>query len=857
MATYYWIGGNGNWNATSTTNWASTSGGAGGAGVPGTGDDVVFDANSDAGSPFTVTITGTSAAPAVCRDFDANTGSALDQTMTLSMGSTAQLDCYGSLTLPATNFTWSGTAPSSTSLSQLNFLATTTGKTVTTNGVSVPNTRVRFVGIGGGWTLGSALTVSGANTTLDILNGTFDTANFNLSSGRFNGSSTGTRSITFGSSIVTLSSSVSTVFDFSNTTNLTFNANTSQIEMTATSSSFQGGGLTYYNVSYTNTGISTPFISGANTFNNLTFNSRNSSGIGSVSIADNQTITGTLDIQSATTDPTRRIRFISNTPGTQRTITTAAVSLGSGIDFSDIVAAGASAPWDVSAKYGGDCKNNSNITFPAAKTVYRIGTGNFSATQWASTSGGSPAADQFPLAQDTMVFDANTTTGTHTINANYQLGTLDMTDSTTVTLAFGNTTPTFYGDITLSNAVTISGTGAMTFAGRNTQTITSSGRTFTQQLTIDSPGGTVALADNLETNRNISAAFRLYNGTLDLNNLTLTAFGFDSQFGNTRSIAFGTSGKISLNGFDTGSANILRMDNGTGFSFTGTSNFELTYSGSTGNRRIGLPTSTSGGTESNALNVTVLNGSDIIVLNGTNPGLRSTIRSLTFGPNFSGTYNGPSWVDIFGNLTLSSNMTILATSGTCFFPATSGTQQTTTNGVTLDCPITKSGAGTLQLQDNLTMGSTRTFTHTAGTVDLNGKTLTVGTGYSTSNSNVREIAFNGGTLDCTGNFTATTGTNLTTSGTGTISMTSASAKTFSGGGASYPTLNQGGAGTLTITGANTFADITNTNPTASQVTFPASVITKVKSFTLSGTAGNLVSLRSSVSGTQFTLTYEP
>ena len=84
-------------------------------------------------------------------------------------------------------------------------------------------------------------------------------------------------------------------------------------------------------------------------------------------------------------------------------------------------------------------------------------------------------------------------------------------------------------------------------------------------------------------------------------------------------------------------------------------------------------------------------------------------------------------------------------------------------------------------------------------------------------------------------------------------MTFGTAKTFAGGGATYPyTLNQGGLGTLTITGANTFTNISNTvQPTT--IIFPASETTSVQNFTVSGTAGNLVTLNSSISGTQFTL----
>lgn len=58
MANRYWVGGTGTWNTTSTTNWAATSGGAGGASAPTSADAVIFDANSAAGN---ATITMSSA----------------------------------------------------------------------------------------------------------------------------------------------------------------------------------------------------------------------------------------------------------------------------------------------------------------------------------------------------------------------------------------------------------------------------------------------------------------------------------------------------------------------------------------------------------------------------------------------------------------------------------------------------------------------------------------------------------------------------------------------------------------------------------------------------------------------------
>jgi hypothetical protein len=86
----------------------------------------------------------------------------------------------------------------------------------------------------------------------------------------------------------------------------------------------------------------------------------------------------------------------------------------------------------------------------------------------------------------------------------------------------------------------------------------------------------------------------------------------------------------------------------------------------------------------------------------------------------------------------------------------------------------------------------------------------------------------------------------------TINMTSATAKTFAGGGGTYPILSQGGAGALTITGSNSFEDIQAT-AIPSTITFAASSITTVSEFTLAGTEGNLVTINSSIPGTQFTL----
>lgn len=49
MANKFWVGGTGTWSSTNTTNWSTTSGGAGGAAVPNVSDIVTFDGSSGGG----------------------------------------------------------------------------------------------------------------------------------------------------------------------------------------------------------------------------------------------------------------------------------------------------------------------------------------------------------------------------------------------------------------------------------------------------------------------------------------------------------------------------------------------------------------------------------------------------------------------------------------------------------------------------------------------------------------------------------------------------------------------------------------------------------------------------------------
>lgn len=756
-STLYWIGGTGNWS--STTNWSTSSGGSAANAVPCAQNSVIFDANSNVGTGA-FTVTGNAAM--FCNDFSTGgAGGALDGAMTLTMGATAVLNCYGSMTLPATNFSVSGTSGAI-----LNFLSNTTGKTITTNGVSLGNVAIFCNSPNGEWTLGSAFTTA---VQFTVLQGSFLTGNFNLTAASIISSVTNIRSITLGSSTLTLSGNAPVTFTTS--TNLTFNAGTSTITCSAASPTFAGGGLTFNNVTFSSTAIGTVTITGANTFNNLTFTARAAAGIGFAVFDANvtNTINGTLTLGSGTTG-VARLNVRSSFAASPATLSVATLAAITDIDFRDITAAGASSPW--SGTRIGDCRGNTNITFTAARTVYwnSAASANWNGAVWSTTSGNTGGTTTaFPLAQDTIIIDnAGLTTGnTITLNASYNIPTLDFSNrSNAATFATGATSTNFFGDYILSSAITVSGTGALAFARHNgTATITSAGVTFTQPVTLNAFNGTLRINGNLTLGSTLT--FTISTGTLDLTNggagnFTLSTGLFSSNNSNARAITFGT-GNITLTG---NNAAIWACGTLTNFTISGTPTVNSTYSGSTGTRTFNHG-ATGGGSETNAISLNVSAGTDTVAIGGA-----SVLRNLNF-TGFSGSLTGTSRV-IYGNLIFSSGMSFNA-GGVTTLAASSGTQQLTTNGQTLEFLITKDGAGTLQLQDNLTLGSTRTFTLLAGTLDLTkGGTanLTLSTGiFGSTGTNARVITFGTGNITLTGNnafILNVNATNLSYTGTPTI-----------------------------------------------------------------------------------------
>jgi hypothetical protein len=346
IANRFWVGNTGNWS--DTAHWSATTGGVGGASVPTSVDNVYFDANSFTLTGQTVTVNTT----ANCLDMDW-TGALNIPTLTGGF----DINIYGNLVFI------SGMSDQLTG--DLNLSATTTGKTITTNGVVIKG-RIRTFGAGGYYTLQDNLT-----TTSDVanLNGTLDTNSKAISCKNFVSNGTNTRALTLGASIITCSGSVTIT-----STGLTLTANTSTIKMTGNTITFAGSGLTYNNVEFQGTPTT---VTGANTFNTLT-------------IAAGKTV----NLTSATTHTITSLVCNGTTasPSTLQSVTAgsaATIALPAGRYFirhtsiKDIAVTGATA---VTSIAGTNVSGNTGITFVTKFEMGRIK--NDGSFNWYNTSTG-------------------------------------------------------------------------------------------------------------------------------------------------------------------------------------------------------------------------------------------------------------------------------------------------------------------------------------------------------------------------------------------------------------------------------------------------------------------------------------
>ncbi len=460
---YYWVGGTGNYN--DANEWSLTSGGAGGAGIPTSVDNVFFDANSFTAPGQVVTVIGDASSNARAMNMD---WTGATNNPTLAGASTQTLRIHGSLTfIPGISFTFAG---------PVYFAAAEIGKTITTAGVLLDNNDVYFDGLGGEWTLSDGLNLG--DRTLYLAKGSLITNNQPVNTGLFNARYETTRALTLGSSEMTISSTSSYAFYFRGE-NFTFNAGTSTIRFTGIGADLEhygpiGPGLAFNHVIF-QAATGTSYVTNASgSFNTLTFNSNGSisrgntigtltfSGTGTindngnnfstvvfngaatingngtyghVTMNSNGAITGsntfgtlilsagkqytltygkTQTIQTALTangTETQLIVIKSSQTGSQSTFskTSGAVTV-SYVSLQDNNATGGAT---FTANNAVNLGNNTGWTINASggKNYYWVGgTGNYNdANEWSLTSGGAGGAG-VPTAVDNVFFDANSFT---------------------------------------------------------------------------------------------------------------------------------------------------------------------------------------------------------------------------------------------------------------------------------------------------------------------------------------------------------------------------------------------------------------------------------------------------------------
>lgn len=169
MASRFWVGGTGNWDAATTTHWASTSGGAGGASVPTNVDAVTFDSNSGASAVVTITAPASAASIAIGTTF---TGTLLCSSTLNVLG--AMTHSGGTLNTNGQTMVWGS------------FAGNTAGARTLTLGAS----SITVTSTGTCWTLRFSNLTMTANTATITCSGTATTCQISATTGgNYNGTS--------------------------------------------------------------------------------------------------------------------------------------------------------------------------------------------------------------------------------------------------------------------------------------------------------------------------------------------------------------------------------------------------------------------------------------------------------------------------------------------------------------------------------------------------------------------------------------------------------------------------------------------------------------------------------------------
>jgi len=493
------------------------------------------------------------------------------------------------------------------------------------------------------------------------------------------------------------------------------------------------------------------------------------------------------------------------------------------------------------------------------------GTGTWNGTNtlnWSTSSGGVIGAS-VPTSADNVFFDANSNVGTTAFTvtmatvaatcADFDATTVDGTMTLAGTVAFD-----VYGSLLWpATNFTRSYTGTTTFRATSTgKTISLNGKSLNSATVFDGVGGGWTLGTAFSS----ASTLTLTNGSLNLGGFTASCFQFGSNNSNTRTLAF-NGGSISLNGTSsTGNQTLWNVATSTNLTVTGTPTVNVpNTSTNSGFTRTFNNGNTAGGNEAVAVTLNIQAG---------DTGSLVTVGGYYLGLNFTGcssTLNNNART-IYGNLIFSSGMSLTAGALQTTFGSTNATVRTiTTNAQNLDFPISFNGVGgSWQLQDALTVGTSRNIGLVNGTFDSNNQSVTCGT-FNFANANTKTLTLGTSTVTITGG-TSTTGfigsNSSTTYSVSSSTIVFSNTGCFAGGsagatGTQFGTLTMSASGgTLYLgTGATTVARCTTLNNTVQPCTITHACTTSftVDTFNVSGTAGNLVTFNSNTAGTARTI----
>lgn len=513
MAARFWVGGTGTWNGSNTTNWSATTGGAGGASVPGPSDTVTFDSAS--GTSFTVTIES---------GYDPSVTSVTGGTATVTLDINNQ-----TLTVQTFSFTNPTTVARTIAFGSTGqIIVTGSGATVftvqTDNGLTTTGSRNVY------------FTYSGGTGTRSIGCQTFSALNTNSLNYFVQG---GTDTVSFGgASGIVVRNFDMTGFSGIFTTNIVRAAGNVTLSptmtLTSVATTFNFSGSSGATQTFTSAGLSLPVGITVST-----------TGGGTVVFADDVTMpatqpltltSGTLNLNNRTVSAGR----FSSSGATARTLAFGTTSVLN-------ITGENSTVWNAA--------NATNFSYTGVGRVNFTysGSAGTRGIQHGTTGGGAVATKPPPMY---------VTSGSDILDPKIAGTWYSDLDYTGYTGNVANLATNFAGNLILNTGMLVTGgANAYTFLGNTaTQTITTNGVATDFPITISGSGTTFQLSEPLVLGN--SRALTVSAGNLNANGYDITTGTFVSSNGNPRAIDISNT-TVTINGTGTAAWNMTASGNAT------------------------------------------------------------------------------------------------------------------------------------------------------------------------------------------------------------------------------------------------------------------------------------------------------